>query len=97
MYRISRLSGILLFSSPIFSKLYHNTADKPFANEPELSSIQEQIKFIETLQYRANNPIEDRVTYSKLRSINGYLVSVFDGHGGDLVSEYANNNIRFFL
>lgn len=34
--------------------------------------------------YNANDPIEDRHTYQKLKSIKGFTASVFDGHGGDL-------------
>lgn len=41
--------------------------------------------FVETFQFNANNPIEDRLCYAKLNSINGFTFSVFDGHGGDLV------------
>jgi hypothetical protein len=41
--------------------------------------------FIEVVQYNANDPIEDRYSYSKLTSIDGFATSVFDGHGGDLV------------
>lgn len=41
--------------------------------------------FVETFQFNANNPIEDRLSYAKLNSINGFAFSVFDGHGGDLV------------
>lgn len=37
---------------------------------------------IVNLQYPANNPIEDRFDFVQLKSIQGYFISVFDGHGG---------------
>lgn len=44
-----------------------------------------EFPFVETFQFNANNPIEDRICYAKLNSVNGFAFSVFDGHGGDLV------------
>ncbi len=41
--------------------------------------------FVQTFQHNANNPIEDRLSYARLKAINGFAFSVFDGHGGDLV------------
>lgn len=46
---------------------------------------QNEFPFIETVSYNANNPIEDRFCFTKLKSIEGFTASVFDGHGGDLV------------
>ena len=37
---------------------------------------------ISLVQYPANNPIEDRYSCQQLTTIDGYVVSVFDGHGG---------------
>lgn len=34
------------------------------------------------LSYPANNPIEDRMIYAKLKSIDAEIGAVFDGHGG---------------
>ena len=47
-------------------------------------SQETQFPFVEVVQYRANDPIEDRYSYAKLTSINGFTASVFDGHGGYL-------------
>jgi hypothetical protein len=44
----------------------------------------QEFPFLETVSYNANNPIEDRFSYARLRSIDGFTASVFDGHGGDL-------------
>jgi len=40
--------------------------------------------FVEVVEYNANNPLEDRHCFTKLKSINGFTASVFDGHGGAL-------------
>ena len=37
---------------------------------------------VETIEYNANNPIEDRMSYSQLTSVDGYAALVLDGHGG---------------
>jgi hypothetical protein len=37
---------------------------------------------IKSLQYEANNPCEDSLTYEQLKTINAYAISIFDGHGG---------------
>ena len=37
---------------------------------------------IETIQYPANDPIEDRFAYGELTSVGGSAAAVFDGHGG---------------
>jgi hypothetical protein len=49
------------------------------------TNAQNEYPFLETVSYNANNPIEDRFCYTKLKSIEGFTASVFDGHGGDLV------------
>lgn len=52
------------------------------------------------LQLSANNPVEDRYILKEitLNEKKGYFLGVFDGHGGDALSEYANNNlIKYFL
>ena len=35
-----------------------------------------------SVEYPANNPIEDRQLIQQLKSIDGYVAAVFDGHGG---------------
>lgn len=49
------------------------------------ATMESEYNYVEIAQYNANNPIEDRYTYTKLKSIKGFTASVFDGHGGDLV------------
>lgn len=45
---------------------------------------------VAAVQYSANNPIEDRYSCSQLKNIQGFAVTVFDGHGGTKVSEFAH-------
>ena len=37
---------------------------------------------VQTVQYNANSPIEDRISYRDLASIGGFAALVLDGHGG---------------
>jgi serine/threonine protein phosphatase PrpC len=46
------------------------------------------------LQYAANNPIEDRYKVSQLTALEGYAMSVFDGHGGWQVAELAMRKLH---
>lgn len=69
MRRIARISSLLLVGK-------HFMCTNP---------DQYDYPFVETFQFNANNPIEDRLCYAKLKCINGFTFSVFDGHGGDLV------------
>lgn len=48
---------------------------------------------IETLQFSANNPIEDKMTYKQLISLPAHCVSIFDGHGGPALAEYAGTKV----
>jgi len=65
------------------------------ANQFEHKLLPNQIKNrIFHFQKSANNPIEDRINAIQLENIDGYWVSVLDGHGGDIVAEYANNNLH---
>ena len=44
---------------------------------------------ISTVQYNANDPIEDRISYKDLTSGKGFAALVLDGHGGwQIVSFY---------
>lgn len=41
-------------------------------------------KIVKTKQYRANDPIEDRICVAEVDKVKAILVAVFDGHGGEL-------------
>lgn len=46
-----------------------------------------------TIQYSANNGIEDRLVAAKLKTLQAETISVFDGHGGDKLSDYCANHV----
>lgn len=46
-----------------------------------------------TIQYSANNGIEDRLVAASLKALPAETISVFDGHGGDKLSDYCANHV----
>jgi serine/threonine protein phosphatase PrpC len=52
---------------------------------------------IKSLQYEANNPCEDSLSYGQLKTINAYAISIFDGHGGPELAEYSRSKINTFI
>ncbi|CAD8050938.1 unnamed protein product [Paramecium sonneborni] len=70
--------------------LYMNDETKCFFGSSSLKKNQLDQRVV-LLQYAANNPIEDRYKVNQLKNINGYAVSVFDGHGGWQLAELAMN------
>lgn len=61
----------------------------------QISLVPNQIENrIFNFQKSANNPIEDRINSIQLQNLEGYFVSVLDGHGGEFVAEYANLNLH---
>jgi pyruvate dehydrogenase phosphatase len=47
--------------------------------------------------YNANMPIEDVYNAIQLRNVDGYYLTVLDGHGGDDLANYANKRIHVLL
>ena len=37
---------------------------------------------VSVIQYQANSPIEDTYSCEQIDNVDGYFISVFDGHGG---------------
>ena len=48
---------------------------------------------VDSIQYPANNPIEDRVVQENFKELKGFVTAVLDGHGGHNVSEYISQNL----
>jgi len=72
MMHLSKIKGLSAFTTTLLlSQTFcqSNTTEYPF---------------VEVVEYNANNPLEDRHCFTKLKSINGFTASVFDGHGGAL-------------
>jgi serine/threonine protein phosphatase PrpC len=52
---------------------------------------------IKSLQYEANDPCEDSLSYYQLKTIDAYAISIFDGHGGPELAEYSRSKINTFI
>ena len=88
------LSYILLF---FFSYIFHsnyivcksNLIIDKLKSKVEISQIN---RTISALQLEANDPCEDKYFIQEINISNstGYIMSIFDGHGGWILSQYAN-------
>jgi len=47
--------------------------------------------------YNANYPMEDFHNAIQLKNVDGYLLSVLDGHGGVEMAKYANNKLHLLF
>ena len=98
--------GLLGFS---FFSYLGSKAKSLFNNESEEKLIVNKSNFSEDLinndilnrvsivQCSANNPVEDRFNAVQLKNINGYYLSVLDGHGGNQVADYANKKLHLYF
>ena len=68
-------------------------AGAAMALSPLCSSTQDEYPFVQVFSYRANDPIEDRSCYTKLKAIDGFTATVFDGHGGDLTVSRVKDSL----
>lgn len=55
------------------------------------------INRVSIVQCSANNPVEDRFNAIQLKNIDGYFVSVLDGHGGNQLADYANKKLHVYF
>jgi hypothetical protein len=55
------------------------------------------INRVSIVQCSANNPVEDRFNAIQLKNIDGYYVSVLDGHGGNQIADYANKKLHVYF
>ena len=72
VYNLISMKRIIALSSAFVLSNVFCTAEK------------NEYPYVETVSYNANDPIEDRLCYTRLKSIEGFTASVFDGHGGNL-------------
>lgn len=52
---------------------------------------------VSIVQCSANNPVEDRFNAIQLKNLNGYYLSVLDGHGGNQIADYANKKLYTYF
>ena len=66
-----------------------NLKSEKLKSKVEISQIN---KTIIALQLGANNPCEDKYFIKEITISNktGYIMAIFDGHGGWILSQYAN-------
>lgn len=55
------------------------------------------INRVSIVQCSANNPVEDRFNAVQLKNIDGYFVTVLDGHGGNQLADYANKRLHLYF
>jgi hypothetical protein len=55
----------------------------PFSSQNKNAITKNKINGrIQSLQFPANDPMEDTLVFHELKEINGYMAAIFDGHGG---------------
>lgn len=69
-------TSALLLSYTTSCENINKKSDKPYDS------------YVVAKQYRANKIVEDRILVSEMKRMKGLVVSVFDGHGGDLCVHY---------
>lgn len=79
---LTRLSKSLLASATLL------LGYKTKCDDITKKSDKNQLSYVQTAQFNANNPIEDRLSVFELKYYKAAVVSVFDGHGGDLCVIY---------
>lgn len=97
-FRYSRnMFKAVLFGSFLFGGVWNQYCNNSFFNR-NLQCLTTSVNEITYTHYPANNPIEDRYDIVYLKKMKGALfLSVLDGHGGDLLSDYANKNLANYI
>jgi len=90
-FSLAFTTGILL------SYLKANNNNKLFCIPENNSTANDLEKKMKAIQYNANNPCEDRFNALKLKNLDAEFLAVFDGHGGESVSQYASEKMALFF
>ena len=93
-FTFNKTNFLIFLNSAIFFTYLKKSNNILFAASEGKTPLEEKVNVIE---YNANTPIEDRYNVIKLKNIEGNLLAVFDGHGGDLTSDYASSKIAPYL
>lgn len=92
----SKLS-LALTTGILLSYLKSNNNNKLFCipeNNPNLGDLDKNAKII---QHNANTPCEDRFIALRLKNLEADFLAVFDGHGGESVSQYASEKMAKYF
>lgn len=66
-------------------------------SENDNTEIDDLEKRAKVIQHNANVPCEDRFVALKLKNLDADFLAVFDGHGGDSVSQYASEKMAKYF
>lgn len=93
--------NILVFIKKYFLKIENFLFSSPKRNEliSNLNNLipNQILNRVSNIQYYANNPVEDRLNAIQLINLNGYYLSVLDGHGGSIIVDYAYKHIPIYF
>lgn len=93
--------NILVFLKKYFFNLKFFLFFSPKKNElnTDLTNLipNQILNRVSNIQYYANNPVEDRLNAIQLTNLNGYYLSVLDGHGGSIIVDYAYKHIPSYF
>lgn len=95
---LNKRNLIFLSSSALFYTFLKHSQNNILYSSSE--DQKKQIPFEEkvtVMEYNANFPIEDRYKVVELKNIQGNLLAVFDGHGGEHTSDYVYQKIAPYL
>lgn len=91
--------NILVFIKKYFFKLENFFSPKRNELISNLNNLipNQILNRVSNIQYYANNPVEDRLNAIQLINLNGYYLSVLDGHGGSIIVDYAYKHIPIYF
>lgn len=89
--------SLALTTGIILSYLKTSNKNKLFCIPENNTTSNDLEKKAKVIQHNANNPCEDRFVALRLKNLEADFLAVFDGHGGDSVSQYASEKMaRYF-
>ena len=72
--------------------------NKLFCSVPKTSNNESDLeKKTKVIQHNANTPCEDRFLALRLKNLEADFLAVFDGHGGDSVSQIASEKMAKYF
>jgi hypothetical protein len=96
-FTFNKKNLFLFLNSSLFFTYLKNSKKIVYAQTNEENKIIPLEERVNVINFSANTPIEDRFNAIRLKNIEGNLLAVFDGHGGDSISEYASQKIAPYL